>query len=316
MGVGRWARSRQDDAPTAVPWNGISEVLEASGVDVTRDGDSLSLFSTYGRTRVVSEHFTRSEDASSPGLHVLRIETELPQEVATLDDAQVATFNTMACFGALVPAINGRGPRVLSRITVDLSAPGGWEEVVELVAFAAWLQSDGIVGAMQSVLGLDSVPVRLPDRDVRSAWADEDFEAVADAMGSRGLRAEARPGGLRLEIDLSEEEDAGSARLDVESAIAHRALGNGLFFKLEMPGEWEEERLITELRRLNLREYEDAQGVSFFGAWCRRQEAGRLTFVGFWPNVLHGPGSTERIVSWMVERARETSIVLQSEGRS
>ena len=79
--------------------------------------------------------------------------------------------------------------------------------------------------------------------------------------------------------------------LTFSTSMRHPSLRSGLFYKLELPFQFEEEVVVDFANKLNVVEAGLIDAPPFFGAWCSQIKTGRLAFVGFWPNVLYQPGT-------------------------
>jgi len=98
--------------------------------------------------------------------------------------------------------------------------------------------------------------------------------------------------------------DDETSLLTFQSKMRHPNLGNGLFFKLELPDAYFEEQLVELVHHLNHLEVTGADVPPFFGAWCSHIKTRRIAYVGFLPNLAYWPGSVTHISGWLKLRAQ------------
>ena len=105
-----------------------------------------------------------------------------------------------------------------------------------------------------------------------------------------------------------------TALLTFNNSERHPSLGNGLFFKLQLPTTIDTSELPGLANRLNVAELEAIDAPPSFGAWCADTRTSSLVFVGFWPNVLRClRGTVANISAWMLHRTRHAQILLARE---
>jgi hypothetical protein len=92
--------------------------------------------------------------------------------------------------------------------------------------------------------------------------------------------------------------------LSIRADIPHPAVGNGLFYRLDLPVPFDDEGAQRSAGELNRAEAEGVDTPPFFGAWCSLPGSRTLSFVGFWPNVMYQPGTVTNIAFWSWARSR------------
>lgn len=295
---------------TAVPLDIIAKMVKAACGTVDRSGNSLVFVASSGKTRidVRSVHATT---ANGDGVSdVVLIRTELPEQMASFNDHQLVVLNTMAALGALVREKDTGRLSALSRLSVYSGADDAWKLYVPLTAFAALLQGDALVSAGRLAMGEETARLDLPGRDEPSRWSKRDFEFAAERLSQGGMLSNADANGLTAEIPVT----AGgvsavtgdeTSLLTFRADYPHLCLGSGLFYKLELPFQFEEDSLVFFANKLNQVEFGSIDAPPFFGAWCGDFESGRLAHVGFWPNLLYQPGTVLNLAVWMITRSKQ-----------
>lgn len=292
---------------TGVPLDVIAEILRAAIGGVDRDGNVLSFVSNVGNTQIeVRSLHVRSVESDEIS-DVVLIRTELPESLGDLPERQVVLTNKMAALGAMVREQKTGRISVVSRLSVYAGDDDAWKLYVGLVTFASLLQGTALLASLGAAVGHEVARPDLPGRDDDSEWSEQDFTFAAERLKQIGLLATSDKGGLTAEIPLksggiSWATGDETGLLTFETDMRHPTLGSGLFHKLELPIQFEEDVLIELANALNRSEVEAVHSPPFFGAWCSQLKSGRLAYVGFWPNVLYAPGTVLNIASWMIPR--------------
>jgi hypothetical protein len=292
----------------------IADIIKAATGTVDYRDNSLTFPSYYGtptRIDVSSVHATTVDGREVSDVVLIR--TELPKEWSSLiDERQIAAANTMAALGALIREQGSGRLIVASRLSIFRGDEDVWGLYLPLVAFGALLQADALLLAYAKTMGLGPVSRRLevPERENPNHWVGRDFIFAAERLNDIGVFSTAGEKGLTGEIPLS----AGgvSAMLGHETSLLtfqtdmpHPALGNGLFYKLELPIHLDEDELVTFANKLNQIEIESVDSPPFIGAWCRKFNPSGIAYVGFWPNFLYQPGTVLNLAVWMLHRNRQ-----------
>jgi hypothetical protein len=92
--------------------------------------------------------------------------------------------------------------------------------------------------------------------------------------------------------------------LQMNSTITHPTAGNGLVFRLVLPGYGEQEDLAAQATKLNLLELDGVDIPPGFGAWAVLPQFQGVGYTGFWPNCMYHPGTTASIAAWCFTRNR------------
>jgi hypothetical protein len=204
------------------------------------------------------------------------IRTVLPEEMDDWDEATLVQVNTLASTGALV--------------------------IDPHVAWAAYYHVNGMV-YVEPPEGSGN-----DERDDPSCWTMADFQPVAEMLNQSGFFSNAGASGLTTEYPW---EDGAvtwvnggvTCLVTFQADVRHPHLGNGLFFKLELPESFDQDVLIELVNRLNVLDLTGADVPPFFGAWCSKIDTGRIAYVGFLPNITYWPGSVGQIASWLKLRS-------------
>lgn len=302
---------------TSVPLDVIEEMIKATSEEVERQGNMLLFQGSTGQCRIeVESVHTQTVDGLEIG-DIVSIRTELPEQMSSIDDRQIVIFNTMAALGALIRDSDSGRLSIVSRLSAFQGDNEAWNLYIPLIAFSALLQGDALFGAIRSTMGEESVKLGLPDQDGPSKWTEQDFEFAAERLNQIGMFSNAGNDGLTAEIPL--EPGAVSAMMGDETSLltfqagmSHPAVGSGLFYKLELPIQFEQDELIFFANKLNQIEQESADAPPFFGAWCSQLDSGRLSHVGFWPNLLYQPGTVLNLAVWMLHRNSQARAFLEN----
>jgi hypothetical protein len=89
-----------------------------------------------------------------------------------------------------------------------------------------------------------------------------------------------------------------------QTDMPHPVVGNGLFFRLDLPLTLEREQLPAYSNYLNVIETTGVDTSPSFGAWCSQLDNATLSYVGFWPNRMYKAGTIANISSWCKLRSQ------------
>lgn len=289
----------------------LSSVFEEAYPAVESGDTWVSFDNTVGRTTI----FATPIDIKTPdGFHLLDrlvVKTVLPAEDWDISESLLVEANTLAATGALMVDPVTDELVVVSGITL-LDGEGQDDHLqgvyVPLVAFAAIFQPNFLVssaGPMKS----DSATGALDLSNEPSRWGQVDFEPAEMALRQAGIFCNAGSTGLTAEFPW---DDGGvswvtgdeTSLLTFQTDMRHPNLGNGLFFKLELPDAYMEEQLVELVHYLNRLEVTGADVPPFFGAWCSHIKTRRIAFVGFLPNLMYWPESVSHISGWLKLRSQ------------
>lgn len=305
-------------------WQPRPAILEAMGhlADVfkeaystTETGDTwLAFDNAIGRTTIFA---TPIDITTQDGYHVLDrivVKTVLPEGNGHLDEAMIAQVNTLATTGALmIDPITGELV-IVSSVTL-LEGDGEDDNLlrlyISLIAYAAVFHP----ACLASIYGpaqADSETYALDEPEGFNEpgyWGLEDFKPAENMLRQAGIFSNAGATGLTAEFPW---EDGGvswvtgdeTSLLTFQSDLRHPNVGNGLFFKLELPEAYSEDELRALVSHLNMLEVTGADVPPFLGAWCSHPKTRRIAYVGFLPNIAYWPGSVANISGWLSIRAR------------
>ena len=278
-------------------------------------GDTwVSFDNAVGRTTI----FATPIDIMTPdGYHLLErfvVKTVLPEGVWQMSDSLIVEANTLATTGALMIDSGTGGLVIVSHITLlDGEGEEEWLHGVytPLVAQAAVYHPYCLISS-DDLRQFDSetdTPYELEMSNEPSCWGEEDFKSAEMALRQAGTFSNGGTTGLAAEFPwddggVSWVTDDETSLLTFESGMRHPNLGNGLFFKLELPDAYFEEQLVELVHYLNRLEVTGVDVPPFFGAWCSHIKSGRIAYVGFLPNLAYWPGSVSHISGWLKLRAQ------------
>ena len=220
----------------------------------------------------------------------------------------------MATTGALLRDPNTGELVIVSSVTF-LDAGGEDDGLLDLymplACWAAVCHSYCLFGrALLGQAGSESgTAFDLDMSDEPSCWGQSDFESAEMALRQAGIFCNGWTTGFTAEFPW---DDGGiswvtgdeTSLLTLQNDMRHPNLGNGLFFKLELPDAYSEEQLVELVHHLNLLEVTGADVPPFFGAWCSHSKSSRIAYVGFLPNLAYWPGSVSHISAWLKIRAQ------------
>ena len=272
-------------------------------------GDTwVSFDNMIGRTTI----FATPIDMRTPeGLHLLDrlvVKTDLPRDAWDLSDTQVVAVNTLATTGALMRDPGTGELAIVSHATfIDGEGQEDWlrEVYVPVVSAVAifhpyCLVSCGGPGQSDPATGATS---GLEFYDAPSRWGQEDFKPAEAALRQAGVFSNGGSTGLAAEFPWDDGAilwvtDDETSLLTFQTEARHPHLGNGLFFKLELPTAFPDGKLVELVHYLNRLEVTGVDVPPFFGAWCSRITTRRIAYVGFIPNIAYWPGSVMQIAAW------------------
>ena len=238
---------------------------------------------------------------------IVSIRSDLPEQLSDLNNKQITLFNTTTALGALVQDKDTGCVNIVSRLSIYQGDDAAWKLYTPLIAYIALLQSDAMLNAIRWQMGIETVNLGLPEQNQASRWSEAELDLAATQLNQIGILAFADKDGLSAEIPISPDTVSAimgdeTSLLQIQTDIVHPAIGSGLFYKLELPICFEEDELVYFANKLNHTEMESVDAPPFVGAWCSQLDSGRLSHVGFWPNVLYQPGTALNIATWMLHR--------------
>jgi hypothetical protein len=278
-------------------------------------GDTwVSFDNAFGRTTI----FATPIDIKTPdGFHLLDrlvVKTVLPESTWQMKESLIVEANTMAATGALMTDPNTGELVIISSVTF-LDCEGGDDGLqsiyVPLISWAAVFHPYCLISS-DDLRQFDSetdAPYELDMSNEPSCWGQVDFEPAEAALRQAGFFCNSGSTGLAVEFPwddggISWVTDDETSLLTFQTDMRHPHLGNGLFFKLELPEAFFEEQLVELVHHLNRLEVTGADVPPFFGAWCSHIKTRRIAYVGFLPNLAYWPGSVSHISGWLRLRAR------------
>jgi hypothetical protein len=278
-------------------------------------GDTwVSFDNTVGRTTI----FATPIDIKTPdGYHLvdrLVVKTVLPEGAWQLNDSLIVEANTMATTGALMVDPNTGDLVIVSSVTF-LDCNGGDDGLqsiyLPLVSMAAVFHPYCLISS-ENLRQSDSetdTPYELEMSNEPSCWGEEDFKSAEMALRQAGICSNGGTTGLTAEFPwddggISWMTDDETSLLTFQTDMRHPHVGNGLFFKLELPDAYSKEQLVELVHYLNRLEVTGADVPPFFGAWCSHIKTRRIAYVGFLPNMVYWPGSVIHISGWLRLRSQ------------
>jgi hypothetical protein len=310
----RLFESPSDPEPSTVPLDDIAALIAGCYYPIEREARSLVFPVATGETRIeaVPVHLPTYDGHEIS--EIVTVRTVLSDALQDYGDVAFAQLNMFASLGAMVRDPATGGVCVASRFSAFVGDDDAWRLYTMVIALAAIVQADGII------LAAGKRTIDLPGWSEPSAWTGEDFAYAEERFRSIGLYATHDETGLTAEIPwvpgaLSAALGDDTALLTFSGTQPHPALGNGLFYKLELPVALAEDELTRLANVLNNKELAAIDAPPFFGAWCVTPRTQHLAYVGFWPNVLHClQGTVGNISSWMLHRTKLARNLLIADG--
>ena len=235
------------------------------------------------------------------------------------EENRYSFINIFATTGAIVRDTDGEDA-VVSRLPLFEGDDSALADLyTPMVAYAALVH---LVGPWA---GLDYAKIRsgergpadvaLPGWDEPSRWDPWEFEYAKGKLEDRGACASTGPTGLTAEFAW--EPGAVSAMLGQRTSLlrirsdeSHPLAGNGLFYRLDLPPDFDEEEAKSWAARLNRIEAESIDTPPFLGAWTTRTGSRTLSFAGFWPNVMYQRGTATNIAFWCAARSHLARLMI------
>jgi hypothetical protein len=314
-----------DLSPRGVPLHEVERILRAAHLDVAREGDALVLRqenplhgeALMTRIAVMPPEIAEAEAAGMTA--VIRVFTLLPASHARRYDSEMVCFaNRFAALGAFT--VTEGVSFIGSRITIH-GDNEEWHLARPLVAAAAAGAADAVVGGMQRFLNNERPPAAV------SAWTEQDFQAVAAALGANcactceagGMTAQFRlSGAAGVHSAAAAHSNAGNnanaantnsgnniAYWELLAAPPHIELGGGLVCVLQLPQRYAQaQSRHAAVNLLNISEMNSPGLPPHIGAWCEGKAGDNFAYVSFLPNVLHAvPGLAIEVSRWARRRA-------------
>lgn len=310
----------QPPRSTPTPLDQIAAIVQGGVGTVTREDSVVSFVTRAGPTHI---RWRSVNYKTADGLEVsavIDIRTVIAQELDGLTDEQISVVNTVASLGAMLRDSSSGNLVVASRLSAYAGDDAAWSLYVPLVAFAGILQADTLLRSSAQMLGAQVDKFDFPDGAGSSRWTATDFESTVTQLEKRKLLANGGAGGLTVEFPW--ERGAVSALAGHKTSLLtcqadepHPMLGSGLFYKLELPVQFDQKSVAKIAGALNREELALVDGVPFFGAWCSQISTGRVAFVGFWPNFMYRQGTVSNIAVWMAHRSNWARRVIESQRR-
>ena len=299
-----------DSPETNVPLDAIAERIKFVSGTIDRQNNRLILPINSGQCVIDARSVNLFTVDGQEISEIISIKSDLPEQMPDLNDKQITVFNTLTALGALIRDKDTGDLNMHSRLSIFKGDDASWQLYTPLIVSIALLQSDALLNAIMQQIGLETINLNLPEHDQPSRWSDAEFDFAAFQLNQIGVLAFAGEYNLSAELPLAP--DAVSAingdktsLLQIKSDTIHPAVGSGLFYKLELPTWFEEHELVYFANKLNQIEMKSSDAPPFVGAWCSQLDSGRLSYVGFWPNLLYQPGSTFNIAIWMLHRNKQ-----------
>ena len=259
------------EAATSVPIDHISDAVELALGNVQRTEQGISFATGYGHTYIDVIPVRRRTNDGFEVEAVVKTRTEFTNQNLPLEDEAFALFNAFASFGALMRDPDSGRIIVGSRLTAYAGDSDIWRLHMRLVAFGSILQGDTLISGMVKTLGGQVAPIALADWDKPCLWGREDFEGAAGYFNQRRFLASGSDGGMTVEFPwepgaMSAMAGHQTSLMQFRSDTPHPILGNGLFFRLDLPVQLEADRLPKMAKLLNQYEWAAIDAPPFFGA--------------------------------------------------
>ena len=305
------ALSEPNPNPFGVPLHELMLSLAPSGLEVSRDGDTLvaknQKLTTFVEVRAPEE----TETADLPIQAVVTIKTPLPEEFDFFKDRPDfhSDCNTMASLGAIT--LENDHCFVGSRLTIYEGEEEAWNIQSLLILFTIIVGAESIFGSMRRMLTNE------PPMATETDWTEADFALVQSHLSEFCL---CNAGGLGLTAEFGLKSDAVSAIAgDHETALwqikgdqPHPELGGGLFCLLQLPYSIDDDdELHRVIASLNAMEMAPSDLPPHFGAWCKSKNGNLIAYVSFLPNALHRVNGIALNMSiWAMHRANWADAML------
>lgn len=296
-----FAAGAEENMPSLVPLNDIVAMVDTADIAITVDDETLIARHEDYSSRIDVVSPGDGPPAGSDRRSVVRVTTTLPtelQELLMLPEF-VQAANAFACLGAL--SVTNRGPRIESRLCVSNADTDAWLNLYRpLLANSLINPARGLLGRHRRGFMNDDVA------GGDSLWTGDDFASMQlDLLPF--ARCEAFEDRLVLHMD-------GAASFMASAAEKHPELGGGLLCQLRLPHGFESKASLGQVcTQLNKLEMATPDLPPHFGAWTSGRSGSNPSYVGFFPNTLHGDiGIGTHAARWALERARWASETLAS----
>lgn len=307
---------KQRGSGNNIPLDKIAMIIESGAANVKRNKKGIIFQSNLGTTSVsIAPKNVQCTDGSEIS-DVITIKTNLPKEFNLLDDEKIAVLNMLATFSALIKDETSGETFIASRLSVFKDDEDSWRLYVPLIGFSAIFQADSVRNNINYSFGKQQISEndRLPESDEPSRWGKDEFEHAKTVFDNMGMLANTDHDGMTVEFPWEPEGVSAvmghkTSLLMIKANEPSPLWGNGIFFKLELPLQFEKVEVARLSNRFNLAELNATDAPPFFGAWCNVQNR-RLAFVGFWPNFLYQPGTALNIAVWMMHRSQISKTII------
>lgn len=295
---------------TSVPLDEIAARIKSVYDSIDRQDNSLILPVYSGQCIVEVQPIHLLTVDGQEISDIISIRSDLPEHLSDLSDKHITILNKITALGALVRDKDTGRLQVVSRLSIFQGDNASWKLYTPLIVCTALLQSDALLNAVRQQMNLETINLGLPEQDQPSRWSSAEFDFAASQLNKIRVLAFAGQEGLSAELPLAPDaisviNDDETSLLQFKSDTVHPAVGSGLFYKLELPIRFEDDELIYFANKLNQTKMESVDSPPFVGAWCSQLNNGRLSYVGFWPNVMCQPGTAFNIAIWMLHRNKQ-----------
>jgi hypothetical protein len=299
---------------TVLPVDEILAMIRSADLKPERKGDTIRFRSYHLETCI---RFADQNLQTHDGLwldQIVSVHTDVPGlEKSTADF--LCAMNALAGLSALVQ-VNGC-VSLVSRVPI-YRGENAVREYAHLIASTAMVQSVWLrqFGAyVQSAGSANMTPPDFPQFDDPCRWGKTDFQAIADLLRQRQMASTDGETGMASEFPW--EAGAVSAMFHHRTSLFEMCasrnplLGNGIFYKLELPAVFEEKEVPLIAAAMNVGELNATDAPPFFGAWCAAKDGGRIAFVGFQPNFLRSIGMHTSVAFWSLARSAMSKELLE-----
>jgi hypothetical protein len=302
-----------DPNPLGVPLGEINEILKSTTLQSKLVTGGMEV--AYEKlTAVVSVEEPPINAASHKNIQaVVSIKTYLPKQFHQLmsDPEFRMMVNKMATFAAITQ--DESGLFLGSRLTI-YEDETGWNIYFPLLLYSLIITNEIFNHSLGVWLGQDQ-PVK-----ETSAWTDEDFELTKSYLEKMCV---CTTGGSGFTAEFGIKAGSVTAIAGHQTALwrmlatqPHPALGGGLFCILELPFEFEKEKLMTVVNTLNKAEMLPHDLPPHFGSWTKGNRENNPAYVSFIPNIMQREAKNIQVNKsiWANSRVQSAYATLLSHG--
>ena len=308
-------KKKIDPEPLGIPLGKINEILKSTSLQSKLVKGGMEV--TYEKlTAVVSVEEPPVREAPIKDIQaIITIKTYLPKQFLQFMSKPEFRMmaNNMATFSAITE--DETGIFLGSRLTI-YEDETGWNVYFPILLYSLITTNETFNHSLRILLKQEQAIKEV------SSWTDDDFKLTKSYLDNVCV---CTTGGSKLSFtaEFGIETDAHSAILGHQTALwrmlatePHPVLGGGLLCILELPFEFEKEKLMSVINTLNKAEMLPNDLPPHFGSWTIGTKKNNPAYISFLPNIMHKEAKNIHVNMsiWANSRVQSAFVTLLSHG--